>query len=501
MVPEVLSKDETSGNSRPRASLLTRRGFWVGVLLFLGILLIPSGLHDLPGMGHRPAFAAAVAVLMAAWWFTEALPIALTACLPILLFPIGGVFGTGSLVHDSLRATEPFVDAYIFLFLGGMMLGAAMEHVNLHRRIALLIMRAIGCDPSRLLLGMLLATAAVSLWISNTATAVMMVPIARALTLKLESQNGGRRLTHLGTALMLSVAYGSNVGGVGSKIGTGTNSIFCGTIERTLGIEISFLKFLAIGLPFVVIFLPIIWWVLARHSRADHVNTLDARGAIDLELAQMGRLSSGERRVGLVFLLAAALWILNDLIRPHVAPLVMSPWEGFRFASKHYEAGVAMLAGALVVALRTLSFRAFLGIPWGTLVLLGGSFAMASGIEASGLGLWLAERLSGVAGLPVFLQIAIASMASIGLSAIASNTATITILLRVLPGSMPVLSAATLGSSCDFMLPAGTPPNAIVFGSGMVRLPVMMRLGFLLDLSAALLITVYSSTWLTWLFA
>ncbi|HYO70815.1 MAG TPA: SLC13 family permease, partial [Archangium sp.] len=187
-----------------------------GPLAATALLLIPSGLHAVPGMGHRPAAAAAVAAWMALWWFTEAVPMAWTALLPLVLFPALGVFDTGSLPASVGRAALPYVDPYIFLFLGGMALDAALEQWHLHRRIALLIMRAIGTAPQRLLLGMLVATASVSLWISNTATAVMMVPIGMALIAQLEAGEG-RRLEHFGAALMLGVAYAANVGGIGTK--------------------------------------------------------------------------------------------------------------------------------------------------------------------------------------------------------------------------------------------------------------------------------------------
>ena len=213
-----------NGKSFPWAK---RIGFVAGVAAFLAIAFIPSGLHSISGAGHRPAYAAATVVLVGMWWLTEALPISWTACVPLVLYPLLGVFGRG-LALDLRVSAEPFLDAYIFLFLGGMMIGAAMEECSLHRRMALQIMRRIGTEPKRLLLGMLVATAAASLWISNSATAVMMMPIGMALIVQLEKSSGGRKLWHFGSAVMLAVAYASNVGGIGTKIGTSTNSIFCG---------------------------------------------------------------------------------------------------------------------------------------------------------------------------------------------------------------------------------------------------------------------------------
>ena len=467
---------------------------WIGVALgplaALAIALIPSGLHDIPGYGHRPAYAAAVVAWMALWWLLEAVPITVTACLPLVLYPLLGVFGKGP-VRDMVSAVEPFADAYTFLFLGGMAIGAAMEQWGLHRRVALHIMRAIGTDPKRLLLGMLVATASVSLWISNTATAVMMVPIGVALLAQLEAPLGGKKLSHFGTALMLAVAYASNVGGMGTKIGTTVNSIFCGFVADKMHRDVGFLEYIVLAFPFVVIFIPLVWWVLWRIGRRDDLGAGQARETLDRELEAMGAMSGGERKVAAVFLGAAALWIAGDPLRKAIAPHVPALWEGFKLQGKHYEATVAMLAMLVLLALGALSRRAVRGMSWGTLVLLGGSFAMASGIEGSGLGGWMAHRLAVVSSLPPFGQIGLASLGTVALSAVASNTATANIAFNVLPRDLAVLFATCMAASCDFMLPAGTPPNAIVFGSGYVRLSAMIKAGFFLDLCAVALITVY----------
>ncbi|MBK8998883.1 MAG: DASS family sodium-coupled anion symporter [Myxococcales bacterium] len=468
-----------------------RIGLVVGPAVFALIAFVPSSLHTIPGFGHRPAYAAAVASLMAIWWFTEALPIALTAALPLLLFPLFGVFGKG-LAGDTVRAFEPFVDAYIFLFMGGMTIGAAMEQWGLHRRVALHIMRAIGTEPRRLLLGMLVATAAVSMWISNTATAVMMMPIGMALLAQLEAAHEGRRLGDFGASLMLSIAYAANVGGIGTKIGTGTNSIFVGFLSDKLGYDMSFLRYMAVGLPFVVLFIPIVWWVLWLNAKGDLPAGTQGREVLERELRALGAWSARERVVAAVFLVAAVLWVLGDVLRPLLAPRVAVLFPGVKLLGKHYEATVAMSAGLFLVVSRTVSFAQLRRVPWGTLVLLGGSFAMAAGIEGGGLSGFLTAQLEPVARLPLLAQLGLAAFATVGLSAVASNTATVNVFLNVLPRSLPVLSACALAASCDFALPAGTPPNAIVFGSGYVRLPQMMRTGIVLDVMAAVLITAYA---------
>ena len=516
--------DPASPGASPTASIPGRRrwlpeltpwrfiGLIAGVAVALTLALVPSPLQEIPGMDRRPAYAAAVAALMAIWWFTEAIRIDLTACLPLVLYPALGVFGHG-FVGDLRRAVDPFVDAYIFLFLGGMAIGAAMEESRLHRRVALHIMRAVGTAPERLLLGMLVATAFVSLWLSNTATAVMMMPIAMALVAELEAARGGARLHHLGCALLLAVAYASNVGGIGTKIGTATNSIFAGFLAEKLHYDLTFTHYLAIGLPFVILFIPLVWAMLWRVARRDVAAATsgyakneakdEGRRVLDRALAQLGPMQRNERMVAGVFLVAAALWIAGDPLRQLVAPALTRTGQlvspGFRFLSKHYEATVAMTAAASLIALRTVSWRALARIPWGTLLLLGGSFAMAAGIESSGLAAYLATWLRALGGLPLGLELLLTSLATVALSAVASNTATVNLMLNILPRSLPVLTVASIAASCDFALPAGTPPNAIVFGSGYIRLPTMMRTGILLDLAAALLLAGYGYLYLQYL--
>jgi solute carrier family 13 (sodium-dependent dicarboxylate transporter), member 2/3/5 len=472
-------------------------GLAAGVVACAAIVLAPTDLHRIEGYGSRPAYAAGVTALMVCWWLTEALPVAWTACVPLLLFPAFGVFGRGAL-GDVRAAATPFLDAYVFLFLGGMAIGAATERWNLHRRIALNIMRVIGTEPKRLLLGVIVATAFVSLWISNTATAVMMFPIGLALVKELEAARGGGRLSMFGTAIMLGVAYGANVGGMGTKIGSGPNSIFCGFVAEKLHTDIGFLQYLAVALPFVVLFVPVVWGVLWLLARRDGLDRVHGRELILRELSAMGIPSRKERAVAIVFLAAAALWISSSVVHPLVGPPISRLLGGFRVQGKHYEAGVSMLAAGSLVACRVLSLPALRRLPWGTLVLLGGSLAMAAGIEESGLSLWLGERFGRLVELPLAGQVAVATTGTIGLSAVASNVATINVVLNVLPASLPVLFAITMGASCDFMLPAGTPPNAIVFGSGYIRLSTMMRVGFLLDVAAAILITLYMLAYGQW---
>lgn len=459
-------------------------GLVAGLLVFLGLALLDSPLVHLPGFDRRPAFAAGVSLLMAVWWFTEAIPIHWTAMLPLLAFPALGVFG-GGLSTGVTRTGAEYLNAYIFLFLGGMAVGAAMEQWNLHRRIALHLMLRVGTSPPRLLLGLLVATAAISMWISNTATAVMMLPIAVAVLGELEAQSR-RALTRYGMALVLAVAYAANVGGIGTKIGTATNSIFVGWLATTQQVDVSFVGFTLIGVPFVALFIPVLWLRLWHLGRSDAPESDTGAGVLRAQLEGLGAMSAQERKVAWVFVSAAVLWVFGDPLRRSLAPLL--PVE---VANRHYEAAVAMGAAGVLAALGCLPVAALRRIPVSALMLLGGSFAMAAGIEGSGLSTWLGLQLEPLTAQPALVQLALASVAAVALSAVASNTATVNLLLQLLPVNLPLLSTVTIASSCDFALPAGTPPNAIVFGSGRVHLPTMMRVGLGLDLAAAALLVPY----------
>ena len=463
-------------------------GLVAGGAACLLLLFLDSPLQHYGDYGARPARAAAVVALMAIWWLTEAIPIHWTACVPLVAFPLLHVFGAGW-SSNLAGAWLPYVDPYMFLFAGGMAIAAAMQQHELHRRLALSIMVGIGAEPRRLLAGVLIATAAVSLWISNTATAAMMFPIGMALIAQLERQLG-RRLAHYGMAVMLAIAYGANVGGIGTKIGTAPNAQFSGFMER-LGVEVSFLQFMAVGLPFVVLFLPVVWLALWMTARREGLAGDLGGGLLRGELASLGRMGRGEVVVSAVFGAAAAAWIF-------ARPLTQALQETFAgLGAAEVEGGIALLAALLLMIARAngtpvLRAAALRKVPWETLLLLGGGFAMAAAVQGSGLSSWLAHQLSVVRDMQPAAQLLLASLATVALSAVASNTATIAIMLVVLADAVPgpllptVLFTATIAASCDFALPAGTPPNAIVFGSGYVSIPRMARTGVVLDLLAAL---------------
>jgi sodium-dependent dicarboxylate transporter 2/3/5 len=474
----------------------------VGLGAGAALALSPGLFESVGGDAPRAATAAAVVATMAIWWIGEALPIHWTALLPVAAFPLLGTFGRG-FAADLRAAALPYLDPYIFLFAGGMAIAAAMQETQLHRRLALSVLTAIGTRPDRLLAGVLLATASVSLWISNTATAAMMVPIAIALIAELEVRRGGGRLTHYGMAVMLAVAWGANIGGLGTKIGTAPNAQLSGFLER-LGHPVSFLQFLLLGLPLVLLLLPLAWLLLVRLGRQDTL-VVDARKALRRELAALGEVRREEAVVLVAFGAAALLWIGSRPLTAWVAAQLAPA----RVTSANVEAGIA-LAAALALGLWRVRGRAVMPlgalrrVPWETLLLLGGGFAMAAGVQESGLSAWMADRLAAVRELSPLGQVLAASLAAVSLSAVASNSATVAILLVVLKDAVApealdaVLFAAAFAASCDFALPAGTPPNAIVFGSGYVRIPVMARYGALLDLAAALLVALWCALAVPW---
>jgi sodium-dependent dicarboxylate transporter 2/3/5 len=468
----------------------------LGVAAFAALALLDTPLHHFGEYGALPALAAGVTAWMAIWWIGEAVPLWLTALIPLAVYPLSRVHGDGR-AANLLGALAPYFDPYIFLFLGGMGIAAAMQQWNLHRRVALAIMRRVGVEPARLLFGVLAATALVSLWISNTATAAMMLPIGLAVLHELERQ-AGRRLAGFGCAMMLAIAYGANVGGMGTKIGTVPNAQLAGFLAQERGVDLSFLQFMAIGLPFVIAFVPVLWLALWRVGRADAPSGAIGRAALDAEAAQLGPLQHAERAVAFVFVSAAALWIAGQPLTSWLKPQIAA----FPLKTAHVEAAIALGASLALVLWRfrgapVLAPRSFKLLQWDALVLLGGGFSMAAAVEASGLSEWIGTQMIALRSLPAFAQIVLASLATVTLSAFASNVATTAVMLPILVSSVApehtnvALVAGALASSCDFALPAGTPPNAIVFGSGYVTVPVMARTGASLDVIAALILSAW----------
>ena len=493
-----------------------RIGLALGPLLFVAVGLWLGN----QGLPFEARWAGAVVVLMATWWITEPLPLWATGCIPLLAYP---VLGIANLFDVGLQ----YFDPVNFLFLGGMMIAASMQQWDLHRRIALNIIAAIGVSPRRIVLGFMLATAFVSLWISNTATTVMMFPIAMAVLLKLGEQMDADDplLRRFGLALMLGIAYAASIGGIGTKIGTAPNIIMVKQAAAVMGRDLDFATWLLIGLPIVLVALPLVFLFLVHVSAPIPATGFPGGGeVVTRERAQLGRMSLGERVTFVGFLTAALLWIFRNPIElgaltiPGWWSLVTFGWQDIlsvrlddlpKALAKLMkqdlgDAAVAMgVAGALLlipITLRPLRFALDIQraarVHWSLLVLLGGGLAMAYGMQQSGLSTWLGAQLQGIGHVGPYEAIVLVSFASLALTEVASNVATASIMVPIVAAGAqgfdlhpaPLMFAATMSASFGFMLPAGTPPNAIVYSSGYITVPQMVRAGVAVDIFGALLV-------------
>ncbi len=468
----------------PRVSNVRQlAGLVLGPLVMLAILMLP-----LPGgMSEAGLRVAAVAALMAVWWLTEAIPIPATALLPVAMFPLLGV------MHGA-DITRAYGHHLIYLFLGGFLIAVTMEKWNLHHRIALHTIRLVGVTPQRIVLGFMLSTAFLSMWISNTATTMMMVTIAAAVLHEVEQQiehkSGELRF---GVALMLGIGYAASIGGVATLIGTPPNAIFAGVVERTYGYSISFLDWMSFGLPLALVMLAITWLYLTRVLFRSEVAELPGGQAfIRNQLSRLGPMTREEKSVAMVFCGVAALWILRGLYQPESLKMVKD--------------STIAIFGALLLFLIPVNLgkREFLldwqtavTIPWDIIILFGGGFALAQGFQDTGLTGWLAQRLTVLHGVDLVMVIVVVVLLVIFLTEITSNTATASLLLPVM-GALAtaidvhpygVMVAAVVAASFAFMLPVATPPNAIVFSSRYVSIIQMAKAGVWLNLIGVVLIS------------
>jgi sodium-dependent dicarboxylate transporter 2/3/5 len=458
-------------------------GLLLGPLLFTLLLLSP-----LPeGMTPQGLRVAAVAALMAVWWVTEAIPIPATALLPIVLFPVLGVL-SGSDV------TQAYGNHLIYLFLGGFLIAVTMQKWNLHHRIALYTIRLVGVTPQRIVLGFMLATAFLSMWISNTAATMMMVTIAMAVTGEMEHDKRHEPGEFwFGTVLMLGIGYAASIGGVATLIGTPPNAIFAGVIEKTYGISISFLDWMMFALPLSLVMLLIAWYYLARvlFTRAD-MRLPGSKAMIVEQIARLGPMSRQELIVATVFCVVALLWILRGFFQPHELSMVKD--------STIAVAG-AILLFMIPVDLKKreflLDWKTAVTIPWDIIVLFGGGFALAQGFSESGLTRWLAEQLTVLQGFNSILIILAVVLLVVFLTEVTSNTATASLLLPVMGAlataidmnPLGLMVAAVVAASFAFMLPVATPPNAIVFSSRYISIAQMAAAGLRLNLVGVLVIS------------
>lgn len=459
-------------------------GLILGPLLFITILFFP------PPEGLNPAAQAVLAgtVWIAIWWITEAVPIPVTSLLPIILFPL-----TGAL--ELSTTTAAYGNPIVFLFLGGFIIALAMEKWNLHRRIAISIIHSIGTNKKRIVLGFMVSTAFLSMWISNSATSMMMLPIGIAIIIQLTSESEDQKFTgNFSRSLMLAIAYSASIGGLATLVGTPTNAVLVAIVNQLYQIEISFAQWMFFAFPLVLFLLGVCWFYLV-YIAYPLKNTGNNKGHEELarQMKALGNVSWEEKSVLAVFSLTAFLWISRSFLLDQVLPGL--------------DDSIIAIFGAVLLFLIPaknkkgfiLDWEASRKLPWGLLLLFGGGLAIASGFKVTGLAEWIGILMNQIQGVELIIILAILATLLNFLTEITSNVATATMMLPILASIATAIGihpfgpmvAACLAASCAFMLPVATPPNAVVFGSGYLKMVDMVKTGFWLNIFSIILITLY----------
>ena len=454
-------------------------GLFLGPILALSMLL-SSPPEGLPEAGWTTA---AIGVLMAVWWATEAVPIAATALLPLVVFPLLGVAS----IQDTV---PPYANKVIFLFLGGFIVAYAMQRWNLHRRIALGVLQHVGGNGRSLIGGFMLASAVISMWVMNTSTTMMMLPIAVSIIGVIHNSVDhldDRGKEHFQYALLLGIAYAATIGGMATLVGTAPNALLAAFMQESYGTEIDFASWMLVGLPLSALMLPLAWLMLTRVIfKVEFRTSGEGKAALRRLKEELGPITTPERRVAIVFVLMAVAWVTRPILIevPGLAGL---------------DDSAIAIAGALALFILPsgdktdpllLRWQYAERLPWGVLLLFGGGLTLAGAVSRTGLATWLGGTLQAVGTLPLPVIVIIAAAMIIFLTELTSNTATTATFLPVVgaiaieSGFDPIVLTVpvTFAASCAFMLPVATPPNAIVFGSGMLTIPKMAKAGMLLNL-------------------
>ena len=458
-------------------------GLLLGPLVFILILIFT----DPSGLSQEGKAILASTIWIAIWWITEAAPISVTALLPIILFPL-----TGGL--DLKTTTAAFGHKFIFLFIGGFILAIAIEKWNLHKRIALNIIRLVGTNKSNIILGFMIATAFLSMWISNTATSVMMLPVALAIIAQLKDnpQTLENENITFGKALMLAIAYSASIGGMATLIGTPPNLVFAGVIKTNYNIEITFLEWMSFGLPVSIILLTICWAYLTKYAfKFKSKEFSSGKDEINNQIKSLGKISYEEKTVLIVFIFTALLWIIQSFVLKKLIPNID-------------DTIIAIISAVTLFILPTRNIKSTIlkwedttKLPWGILLLFGGGMALAKGFDSSGLAVWIGNQLASLESFPFILLLFILIASVNFLTEITSNLATTAMILPVLVSLSTVINihpyylliGATVAASCAFMLPVATPPNAVVFGSKLLTINDMVKKGFWMNLISIFVLT------------
>ncbi|ADC49167.1 sodium:dicarboxylate cotransporter DASS family [Alkalihalophilus pseudofirmus OF4] len=476
------NNDNEPKNSYSKAQMI---GLILGPALFLLTILFFSP----EGLSFEARAVLAITLWVATWWITEAIPIPATSILPIFLLPITGALDGGTV-------TSAYGDDIIFLFLGGFFIATAMEKWNLHKRMALAIIAFIGTSTQRILLGFMIATAFLSMWVSNTAAVMMMVPMGLAITAQVAAALKGkpeeRDLPKFEKALIFGVGYAGTIGGLGTLIGTPPNIILAAQAQQLFDVEISFARWMMVGVPVVILLLVSAWMYLGRVAFKMSITGLPGgKNLIQSERSKLGKTSFEEKAVAAVFSFAAFMWISREFIWVDLVPELR---DGM----------IAVLAAVMLFVIptsrkfgsRILEWKDSRDIPWGVLLLFGGGLAIAAGFRETGLSDWMGTQLTVLDGLHLIVMIAATALFVLFLTEITSNTATATMIIPVVASLALALNIhpfalmipCAMAANCAFMLPVGTPPNAIIFGTGKLKIIEMVRVGFLVNLIAAVLI-------------
>ena len=465
-----------------------KKGFWIGLAAFFFILLSPNP-ESLPSVGWA---VAAVTLLMAIWWATEAVPVAVTALLPLACFPMLGV-------TDFKTAALPYANPNIYLFMGGFILALGIESSGLHKRLALKMLIAVGNSGAKLIAGFMLVSAIISMWVMNTSTTLMLLPIGLAVcasvaeTIPNFSQRDRRNFE---ISLLLGIAYAASIGGMSTLVGTAPNIIFAGFMQEAYGLEISFTDWMKLGVPIATFMLFSSWYAITKIVYpVNFIASVETKLQLQNMLSNLGPLSKDEKKVLIIFSLAASAWMFRTLLDNYV------PFSGLT------DAGIAIIAALSFFLIPSenkqtdlLTWEQANKLPWGLLVLFGGGLSLAASIGSSGLGGWIGQGLTVLENVPsIILILAVATMI-IFLTEITSNVATTSTFLPVVGAVAVALGIApisltipvVLAASCAFMLPVATPPNAIVFGSGKLTIPDMIRAGFALNIIGIFLVTLFA---------
>jgi sodium-dependent dicarboxylate transporter 2/3/5 len=453
-------------------------GLFLGPLIVILMLMAdaPAGLSD---AGWR---AAAIGALMAVWWATEAVPIAVAALVPLVCFPMLGI----ATIQET---AAPYANKVIYLFLGGFIVAYAMQRWNLHRRIALFVLQSASGNGRSLVGGFMLASAVISMWVMNTSTTMMMLPIAVSIITVIHRSVGGldqRAKDDFQYALLLGVAYGATLGGLATLVGTLPNAMLAAFMQDSYGTEINFANWMLVGVPMSLIMLPLTWLVLTRWVfKVDFKTSAEGRSELRRMREDLGSITTPEIRVAIVFSIMALCWVSRPLLIK--LPLLSA-----------LDDSVIAMAGAIALFLipsgdkhdpALLRWKYAEQMPWSVLILFGGGLSLASAVSRTGLAEWLGHNLHSIATLPVPVVVVVAALMIIFLTELTSNTATTATFLPVVcaialeSGIDPIILTVpiALAASCAFMLPVATPPNAIVFGSGLLTIPKMARAGAVLN--------------------